>query len=236
MYVYSALYTWATSRFAFAGLAGFALFFTLDVLGNLFLGFRIAGEPTRLMPEEDLALILLVVEGLRLLWNRGRVLSGLAVAVTLVSFSTALPYVRHAWGVIVPDANYQDRVEYKLTEWMATHLPQARAVATGSVRFWYDAWHDLPQIGGGSDQGVSNQLANMAYTQVTNDSLEVALQWMQSLGVDALIVHDKKSREVYHDYVNPQQYVGLPVLYDNHQGDVIYRVPRRFTDLARVAA
>src|SRR6266571_2245782 len=31
MYVYSALYTWATSRFAFAGLAGFALFSTLTL-------------------------------------------------------------------------------------------------------------------------------------------------------------------------------------------------------------
>ena len=59
-------------------------------------------------------------------------------------------------------------------------------MATGSVRFWYDAWHDLPQIGGGSDQGVSNQLANMAYTQITNDGLDVALQWMQSLGVDSI--------------------------------------------------
>ena len=54
-----------------------------------------------------------------------------------------------------------------------------------------DAWHDLPQMGGGSDQGVSNQLVNLAYTQVTADSLEVALQWMQSLGVDAILVHDK---------------------------------------------
>ena len=224
-------YGWATAKWARGRpdrfypvfVAGFGLFFTLDVLGNQFFGFRVAGEPSRLMPEEDLALILLAVEGLRLLWTRGRVMRGIAVAAALLAFSTGLPYVRHAWGIIVPDENFQDRVEYKLTDWMAAHLPQARAVATGSVRFWYDAWHDLPQMGGGSDQGVSNQLVNLAYTQVTNDSLEVALQWMQSLGVDALLVHDKTSHEIYHDYIDPQRFAALPVLFDNHEGDVIYR-------------
>jgi LPXTG-motif cell wall-anchored protein len=55
------------------------------------------------------------------------------------------------------------------------------------------------------------------------------------MGADALIVHDKNSQEPYHDYQYPETFVGvLPVLYDDHQGDVIYRVPRRFPGLAHV--
>jgi hypothetical protein len=216
--------------------AGLALFFTLDVLGNQFFGFRVSGEPGRLTPELDLVLILLVVEGLRWLWIRDTAGSrAFALALVLMSFATALPYARQAWLLVVPDPNYADRVEFKLTDWMAAHLPGARTMAAGSVRFWYDAWHDLPQLGGGSDQGVLNQLANVAYTHIANDDFETGLHWMLAFGVDAIIVNDKTSQEVYHDYVEPRRFAGaLPVLLDDHAGNVIYRVPRRFPDLARV--
>jgi hypothetical protein len=90
-------------------------------------------------------------------------------------------------------------------------------------------------LGGGSDQGVLKQLVNRAYTQITNGDFETALNWMLAFGVDAIIVTEKTSQEVYHDYGEPQRFSGrLPVLLDDHAGDVIYRVPRRFPDLARV--
>jgi hypothetical protein len=57
---------------------------------------------------------------------------------------------------------------------------------------------------------------------------------MLAFGVDAILVHDKTSQEVYHDYAEPRRFARLPVLLDDHAGDVIYRVPRRFPDLARV--
>jgi hypothetical protein len=57
---------------------------------------------------------------------------------------------------------------------------------------------------------------------------------MLAFGVDAILVHDKTSQEVYHDFVEPRRFARLPVLFDNHAGDAIYRVPRRFPDLARV--
>jgi hypothetical protein len=58
---------------------------------------------------------------------------------------------------------------------------------------------------------------------------------MQALGADAIIVHFKNSKEFYHDWTKPGKLAGhLPVIYDNGEGDVIYRVPRRFPDRARV--
>jgi hypothetical protein len=216
--------------------AGFALFFVLNVLGNQYIGFLLAGGPTRLTPEMDLAMILAAVEWLRRLWIRGRPATrALALAVVLMSLATALPYVGAAWALIVPDTRYQDRVEYKLTGWMAKNLPGERALATGTIRFWYDAWHDLPQLGGGSEQGVDNQLVASAYWLITNGSAAGAVDWMRAFGVDAILVPDKTSHEHYHDFPHPESFAGvLPVLLDDHEGNVIYRVPRRFPDLARV--
>jgi hypothetical protein len=207
------------------------------VLGNYFLGFRVAGEPMRLVPELDLAIILLIAEGLRRMLKHDAVQwRAIALIILMASFAPALGYLSEPWLILTVDRNHQDRVEFKLTEWMGTHMPGARALATGSVRFWYDAWRDLPQLGGGSEQGILNQLVSLAYLQVANDAeTESSTHWMQSYGVDAVLVHDKTSKEIYHDFVVPRKFAGvLPVLHDDHEGNVIYRVPRRYPDLARV--
>ena len=216
--------------------AGFALFSVLNVLGNQYIGFLLAGGPTRLTPEMDLAMILASVEGLRRLWIRGQPASrALALTVVLMSFATALPYVLAAWALVVPDTRYQDRLEYKLTGWMANNLPGERAFATGTIRFWYDAWHDLPQLGGGSEQGITNQLNASAYWLITNGPVTGAVDWMRAFGVDAVLVPGKTSQEHYHDFIHPETFAGvLPVLLDDGEGNVIYRVPRRFPDIARV--
>ena len=217
--------------------AGFALLFTLNVLGNEYLGFRVVGEPGRLVPELDLALILLPAIGLRTLWRRPSIAPrAVAALIALIAFASAVPYTRRAWRMIVSDPNYQDRIEYKITHWMADRMPASRAMATGSVRFWYDAWNDLAEIGGGSEQGTLNQAIGVAYSFIAADpNLAPSIQWLQAFGADAVIVHDKNSREIYHDFVDPGKFAhSLPVLFDNHEGDVVYGVPRRFPDLARV--
>ncbi len=64
---------------------------------------------------------------------------------------------------------------------------------------------------------------------------ELGVRWLTALGADAVIVSDKRSQEMYHDFSLPGKFVGvLPVLYDDGQGNVIYRVPRRHPSLARV--
>jgi hypothetical protein len=197
----------------------------------------VAGEPLRLVPELDLALILLAAEGLRRLWSCGlQHRRKLAIALTLAGLAPATGYLTNPWSIVVPYPDHRDRVEYKLAEWMGTHLPGARAMVTGSVRFWYDAWRDLPQVGGGSEQGVLNQVVTLAPLQTAADADAVsAIRWMQSYGVDAIVVNGKTSKEIYHDWVYPAKFVNvLPVLHDDGEGNVIYRVPRRFPDLARV--
>ena len=247
---------------------GSCAFFALNVVGQHHLGFRVVGEPLRLVPELDLVLILASVEVVRWLWSqpKGCVTSqpkgcvtkpwisstafrlwisgtafrlwprALAVVLVLAAFSQSRDYLQHAWTPFVRDIYFDRRIEYRITDWMARNMPGSRALATGSVRFWYDAWHDLPQVGGGSEQGVLNNVVIPAQWQIAlGDDPEPSIQWLQCLGADAIIVHDQNSEELYHDYQYPKKFEGkLPVLWDDHKGSRVYRIPRRWTGLARV--
>ena len=208
---------------------GAALFFSLDVIGNYYFGFRVAGEPHRFVPELDLALILVSVELLR-----GRRI--VAAAAVMAAFSAGYLYLSRPWAVFVADPDYRARIEYKLADWMARNMPGARAFVTGSLRLWYNAWHDGEQVGGGSEQGLLNGTLALAQWQVTRD-LEPGrdIQWLQAAGADAVVVHQRGSEEIFQEFASPGKFAGiLPVLYDSGHGDVIYRVPRRFPAHARV--
>jgi hypothetical protein len=216
---------------------GCTLFFSLNVLGNHFFNFRVAGEPERLVPELDLTYILAAGTGLMWLWRKqSRGPRTAAVAVIVLAFATTLGYLRYAWHMFPPYGNYQDRIEYKISEWIHTNLPGARTLPSGSVRFWFDAWHDLPQLGGGSDQGVLNGAAEQAQWEINlGPKAEPAILWMQCMGVDAAYVADQTSQEMFKDYVYPKKFEGvLDAVYDDHQGNRIYRIPRRYPALARV--
>ncbi len=220
-------------------LSGGLLFLALNVLGHYYFNFRVIGEPGRLIPELDLAITLAAVELLRRLWNwpsHARVARALAVAVVLFALWGARHFVRRAWDLYPREPDYRQRVEYRMSDWMAGHLPEARTFVSGSVRFWWDTWHDLAQVGGGSEQGLMNRRVMPAGWEVhMGTDPELAVRWLTALGADALIVSDQHSQDPYHDFKAPGKFAGvLPVLYDDGQGNVIYRVPRRYPSLARV--
>lgn len=216
--------------------AGSVVFFSLNVLGNYYFNFRISGEPSRLAPELDLVYILLGATVVRWLWTRSVAARICAAALVVIAFATTLGYIRHAWHMFPLYPNYQDRVEYQVSDWLWKTMPTARTLPSGSVRFWFDAWHDLPQLGGGSDQGVLNGKAEQAQWEI-NLGLkpQPAILWMQCMGVDAAYVSDQSSQEMFKDYTYPRKYDGvLPVIYDDHRGNKIYRIPRRYPAIARV--
>jgi hypothetical protein len=216
---------------------GAVAIFTLYVLANEYSAFRIAGDPSRLVPEFELVLVLAIVEGLRRLWSRPvRAARIAAAALVLGSLASAAPYIRRHKVFFPRDWHVEQRPESQIQEWLRTHLPGARALVAGSVRLWYDTWHDLPQLGGGADLGVNNGLAVAAQWQVLlGDQADISVEWMRCLGVDAVAVNGPDSKEMYHDFKQPRKFAGkLPVLFDNHQGDIVYGVPRRFPGIARV--
>ncbi len=217
--------------------AGGALFFSLNVLGHYYFNFRISGDPSRLAPELDLVYILLIATVLRWLWNKhGLAPRGLAVIVVVAAFATTLGYLRHAWHMFPLAPSYQDRIEYKIADWFWKNMPESRVLPAGSVRFWFDAWHDLTELGGGSDQGILNGETEQAQWEINlAPKPDASILWMQCLGTDAAYVADKNSEEVYKDYEYPHKFDGLlAVIYDDHAGNKIFRIPRRYPARVRV--
>jgi hypothetical protein len=216
---------------------GAVVFFSLNVLGNQYFNFRITGEPGRLLPELDMIYIMAILLLLRWMWNRpGIALRIVAVVIVAASFYTTHGYIQHAWHMFPLWPDYTNRVEYRMTDWLWKNMPNARAYPSGSVRFWYDTWHDLAQLGGGSEQGLLNGTVEPAQweTNLAEDP-KPSILWMKCMGVDAIYVSDKRSQEVFKDFQFPQKFAGLlPVLYDDQQGNVLYGVPRRYPSLARV--
>ncbi|HLG98255.1 MAG TPA: hypothetical protein VKX49_18210 [Bryobacteraceae bacterium] len=216
---------------------GAALFFAVMVLGYSYLHFLVSGNPIRLVPELDLALILAGLLVLHWLWRLPGIL-GRAVCVILAAgfAANSLGYVRHAWTLFPLSPDYWQRVEYKIPEWIGNNMPHARVHAIGSVRLWLDPWNDLAQLGGGSDQGLINRMAVVSQWEVTQgQDPAAATLWLQAMGVDAVYVSDRQSQEIYKDFANPAKFRGvLPVLYDDEHGDTIYRVPRRYLPRVRV--
>ena len=217
--------------------AGGLLVMALNVIGHQFFNFRILGEPARLIPELDMTMILAGVEILRRLWIApARFTRSIAIAAVVFCLWPVTRFLPHAWGFYPKDDAYKKRVEYRVSGWMAAHMPDSRTYVAGSIRFWWDAWHDLAQVGGGSDQGVMNPnpLGSSWEIHLGPDPAP-AILWLASLGADAVIVSDSHSQETYHDFQVPYKFAGvLPVLFDDHEGNVIYRVPRRYPSLARV--
>jgi hypothetical protein len=208
----------------------------LNVVGNQYFDFRVMGEPGRLMPELDLVIV--IAAGVLLAWmaRRGRAWTAGAIVLALACLAPGIGYVQNARKVLPARGNHTGRIEVALTDWIAKNLPDVRVLATGSLRFWYNAWHDLPQLGGGSEQGLLNPYTNFGYGHaVMDEDTEFCIKWMQATGTGAVVVHDKTSKEIYHDWEKPAKFEGkLEKIFDNNAGDRIYRVPRRYEARARV--
>jgi multidrug transporter EmrE-like cation transporter len=191
----------------------------------------------RLMPEFDLFFILATVEVIRRFWSKySSQQAHIAAALVIqVFFLSSLPYLSQAWKFYRWDGGYQGRIEYRVAQWMHQNLPNARALTTGSVRFWYNAWFTGSQTGGGSEQGLLNSVLAIGHWEIAaGTELAPALLWLQATGSDVVIVHDKNSQEMYHDFADIPKYNTLPVLWDSGHGDRIHQVPRRYPGLARV--
>jgi hypothetical protein len=214
---------------------GAAAVFSVYVLAYYYFGLTVSGDARRLVPELDLALTLAFVEAIRKLWAKPALRVPVALAV-LLAFYPALRYLKHAWSPFPKSAPLATVHEYKMAKWVQDHLPGARVLPSGSVRFWLDVWSDNAQADGGSMQGMLNQILPDAVWQVLHgDRADLAVLWLRALGTDAVIVPGPASLEHYHDYRTPGKFQGvLPVLYDDRHDTVIYAIPRVHPGIARI--
>jgi len=207
----------------------------LYVGGYTWFHFQVTGAPWRLVPELDLALILLLAQTGFWCWERKR-LRFIPVLLVLLALYPTAKYLRHFNSPFPTARNVDSQYEVQMSAWVHQNLPGARTMPTGSLRFWYDAWFDNAQVDGGSAQGLENQDLMTATWQITQGtSAELATLWLQVLGTDAIIVPDKISLDQYRDYPTPEKFRGaLKPLFDNGHGTTVYQVPRRYPSFARV--
>jgi hypothetical protein len=217
-------------------IVGSLVFFGLNVIGNHFLNFRVMGEPGRLIPELDLVIILAAALLCEWAWRRPGPWLKIAVAVVvMVAFASTRHYIRHGRRIIQSWPNYQSRVEYRVTDWLWKNMPDARSLPSGTVRFWFDTWHDLAEMGGGSEQGLLNPIVPNANAEIEIGTMpEAAFLWLKAMGVDAVYIAGPQSEEPYKDGQNHERFRALPVLFDDGQGNTLYNAQRRWIARARV--
>ena len=216
--------------------SGAFLRIALYVLGHHYIDFRTIGEPHRLCPEFDQFFIIMAVTLMAWMWSRGWGPRVAVIGLICLSVYPVKGWIRRSWQYFEPARNYRERPEYELTKWVHDRMPESRVFVAGSVRFWFNAWFDLAQVCGGSDQGTLNPMAAWAFYQIAlSDSRDATMAWLRATGTDAVVVNYPESREYYHDYgTRAKKFDSFPVLYDNGRGDKIVSVPRKFPGLARI--
>jgi hypothetical protein len=212
--------------------------FGLSVLGNYYVDFRITGEPLRLVPEADLCLILLLTWAGYLAWNRwpSPVARGFVLVLAVACCAPAYPYLRKPRHPFTRTSEYKHLKEFQIADWIDQNRPGTRSFVTGTLRFWWNAWHDGAQIGGGSEQGVHNMtITPFFWRMVISPEPHLDIAWLQAFGVDQVMVNDKTSALPIADFEHPYKYRGvLPVLWEDGSGNWIYAIPRKHGGLARV--
>src|SRR5262249_45042837 len=116
----------------------------------------------------------------------------------------------------------------QITDWLSRNAPVSRVLTAGELTGALQVWADVPQVGGGADQGASNPLVLAAHREVTqgcSSNSEVAERWLRALACPYIVVHAASSREHYHFCAQPERFANLPIAWTNNEGDTIYRLP-----------
>jgi hypothetical protein len=218
------------------------VFLSLYILGNRWFGFQVAGDTVRMISEWDLFATLCSVTIARALWSwrpvgRLELAPRIATAlITLLCFYPSSRYLRHAYAEFPADHQWQKHVEYRTDDWLWRNFPEQRVLVSGSIRFWYNVWHDGQQADGGSLQGMLLPLTpSLQWRTLHDDRPELVRHWLQAMGIDIVVVPGPASQEIYKDFTYASMYDrNFPLLYDDGAGNRFYRVPRRVPGIVRI--
>lgn len=206
-------------------------------------GVALLPQPLRYHIELEIALLLAVALGLfwlmaEVLDRRRAALTGMALlsAATLLQAPVYWTYARQ----LIRASDGHSSIEAVTARWLSANLPGQRVWLPGSVMFWANAFAEIPQFGGGFDNGIQNPVTLAIHYQIySSDGAgdrdgQIAATWLKSFGARAVVVSMPNSAEAYHPFRNPAKFDGLLDLLWEHQGMRIYRVPMRHEGLAFV--
>jgi len=153
-----------------------------------------------------------------------------------------LKYIDRVWDLTLPHKNIRQTSEQQIASWLENNTQGERVFATGSSAFWLNTFSNIPQIRGGND-GVANPWMLHAIYQInTGENApegkegETAICWLRALNVSYLVVNTHVSREIYHDFTNPEKFTQAAGVEEkaNLEGDIIYKIPLFQPSLAQV--
>ncbi len=198
-------------------------------------------QPHRYHLEMEWGLAILIPFALKPLIER--LPRGAIIAVACGAVLLAVPFAkghrRYARYLLEP-IDMTARTEYKTARWIDGHLGGERVMVPGATSYWFNAFTDTPQLGGGFDQGITNQSIRVAtYVLYSSDGTgdrdtAISIAWLKALGVHAVATGGPNSGEYYKPFRNPHKFEGALEPLWREGDDVIYRVPQRSPELAYV--
>lgn len=206
-------------------------------LSGYWFGLYLVPQPERYHLEMDLALavpatflLASAVSRLPARWRQAVV--GVALVAAVIQLDECA-YQARKW---IRPIDIRRTVEFEVARWLQENVPGGRVFATGSIRFWLNAFADNPQLGGGFDQGIVNRMIPKVTFGIpfTRGDGERCARWLRVYGIEAAVVSGPATRDAYRDYRDADKFRGvLPELWRSAD-DAIYGVPRRHASLAYV--
>ena len=212
--------------------AFFVLLTGLPPLLSTWASIAIVPQPERYHLEMEMALALLaalLVDA----WLRTPPRRTALAATAIVLLALVLPlksYRHYARDSLIRGIDITTTSEWRTAQWLNQHWDGSRVMLPGSSSFWLTAFSDVPEIGGGFDQGLTLPVLPEANYELRTGAgagsreTEIGILWLKALGVHGVAVSGPGSTEVYKDFRNPGKFDGsLPVVW-REGGDVLYRV------------
>jgi hypothetical protein len=202
-----------------------------------YFGVALLPQPERYHLEMEIGLALAAGLVLAAIFARARGRPVWVLLSLLAIFVAACQVRVYARELIGAPIDISQTVEYQAARWFDSHMGGRRVLAPGSIGFWMNTWTDTPQLMGGFDQGITNNVLPAAHFQVYSGlnageyGPDLAVGWLQVYGVHAVGVGGPQSRETFRPFRSIERFAGLRELWRNGD-DVIYQVPQRATTLA----
>jgi hypothetical protein len=224
----------------------FAIFFTTltasITLPAAWWDYAIVPQPIRYHLEMEMAVAMLIASAaLALLRNRPRSLVAVMIGILILMLVQPIRRDRrYARDALLRPIDITTTTEWQVAQWMNQHWTGERILAEGSNSFWLTAFSDVPELGGGFDQGITNYMIRVGiYGVDTGDQAgehdaEYSILWLKALGVQAVDVDGPNSAEFYKPIRNPGKFEGVLEPLGRAGGDTIYRVGASHAPLARI--
>ena len=226
----------------------FGIFFT-DLFFHYLLNIELFPQSNRYLPEFSMGASMLVAMAATTIFDRlesliksknihSRIIisSGYKIGLILLFFCLFIYLIGPSWNVAKPHPDIENSSEYQIAIWLNNHVQDGeRVYATGSNSFWLNAFTDIPQVCGGSNQASTNiWWEAVAYNFQAYYDGDLSTLWARAFNVKYIVVNFPNSTVPYKNYDYPNKFESLLEKIYEMNGDAIYEVPLVNPEIAQI--